>query len=160
MKKSWQEKMADKPNLPKILVLERGFPCYNAVHNMGAEEGDPVILVNPSEILPYMQAVLPGKLTTIMEICKAITVRHNVKGCCTLTSGIFIMTIANAVEEMKKEGVDISVPYWRTLKADGSLNPKYPGGIEAHKSLLESEDFPIMKKGKLYFVKDFEQFLV
>ena len=52
MKKSWQEKMADKPNLPKILVLEKGFPCYNAVHKMGAEEGDAVILVNPSEILP------------------------------------------------------------------------------------------------------------
>ena len=136
MKKSWQDKMADKPNLPKILMLERGFPCYNAVHKMGAEEGDPVILVNPKEILPYMQAVPPGKLTTIIEICKAISAKHSVKGCCTLTSGIFIMTIANAVEEMRQEGVGVSVPYWRTLKADGTLNPKYPGGVEAQKAIL------------------------
>jgi len=160
MKKSWPEKMADKPNLPKILLLERGFPCYNAVHKMGAEEGNSVILVNPSEILPYMQAVPPGKLSTITEICKAIAARHNVKGCCSLTIGIFIMTIANAVVEMQQEGVYIYVPYWRTIKADGSLNPKYPGGIEAHKSLLESEGYPIMKKGKQYYVRNFAQFLV
>jgi len=26
--KSWQEKMADKKGLPKVLKLEKGFPCY------------------------------------------------------------------------------------------------------------------------------------
>ena len=160
MKKSWQQKMADKSNLPKILILEKGFPCYNAVHRMGAEEGDQVILVNPSEVMEYMNSVPLGKLITIMGICKAIAVQHQVKGCCSLTTGIFIMTIANAVEEMKQEGVDISVPYWRTLKADGSLNPKYPGGIEAHKSNLEFEGYLINQKGKQYYVRNFEQFLV
>ena len=74
-----------------------------------------------------MQAVPPGKLTTIIEICKAIASKHNVKGCCTLTSGIFIMTIANAVEEMKQEGVDISVPYWRTIKGRRFPQPEISG---------------------------------
>ncbi|MEM3872808.1 MAG: hypothetical protein QXE05_09635 [Nitrososphaeria archaeon] len=47
-KKSWQEKLKDKKNLPKILSLERRFPCYNAVHKMGAQVGDKIVLVNPS----------------------------------------------------------------------------------------------------------------
>ena len=39
-KKSWQEKLADKKGYPKILKLETRFPCYNAVHGMGADVGD------------------------------------------------------------------------------------------------------------------------
>ncbi len=30
-------------------------------------------------------------------------------------------------------------PYWRTLKANGELNAKYPNGIEAQKEKLEAE---------------------
>ena len=44
MRKTWQEKLEDKASLPKILKLERGFPCYNVVHKMGAEAGDEVVL--------------------------------------------------------------------------------------------------------------------
>ena len=121
MKKTWQEKMADKPSMPKILKLETTFPCYNAAHKMGAEAGDDIILVNPSEVAKYMQAVPRGKITTLTVICMAIVDAHRVKACCTLTSGIFTMTIANAMEEMKAQGMEAPVPYWRTLKADGSL---------------------------------------
>ena len=53
------------------------------------------------------------------------------------------MTIANAVEEAAKEGEDLSVFYWRTLKSEGFLNEKYPGGVEAHKRLLEKEGFRV-----------------
>ncbi|MDI6690786.1 MAG: hypothetical protein QME50_02825 [Candidatus Bathyarchaeota archaeon] len=54
-KKSWQEKLADKKGLPKVLRLEKRFPCYNAVHKMGAEVGDEVVLVNPSEVVEIMK---------------------------------------------------------------------------------------------------------
>jgi len=37
MKKTWQEKLEDKPSFPKVLRLEKRFPCYNAVHKMGAD---------------------------------------------------------------------------------------------------------------------------
>ena len=49
------------------------------------------------------------------------------------------MTAANAVEEAARNGKSLDIPYWRTLKADGSLNEKYPGGAEAQKNLLEKE---------------------
>jgi hypothetical protein len=41
----------------------------------------------------------------------------------------------------------------------GFLNPKYPGGQEAQKKLLEKESFKIVQKGKNYKVEDFEQYL-
>jgi len=153
-RKSWQEKLRDKEGLPKILKLEQRFPCYNAVHKMGAAAGDPVILVNPGEVTDIMKRIPKGKLITIVEICKAIARTHRVKGCCSLTTGIFIMTAANAAEEAARQGKDLGIPYWRTLKAEGFLNEKYPGGIRAHRRLLEKEGFTIEAKGKRAFVKD------
>jgi hypothetical protein len=159
-KKSWQEKMADKNGLPKVLKLEKVFPCYNALHKIGLEVGDRVILVNPREVEAEMKKVPSGKLTTVIHICKNIAQKHQVDGCCTLTAGIFIMIAANAAEEVKKEGKENNIPYWRTLKANGELNEKYPGGAIAHKKLLEKEGFTILKKGKKYRVENFEDFLV
>ena len=160
MKKTWQEKMKDKKNFPKILKLEKGFPCYNALHKMGVEEGEDVVLANPSEIIEIMKNVPEKKLITLTEICKTLAEKHRVKGCCSLTTGIFIMTIANAVEEMKNEGKIIDVPYWRTIKADGTLNEKYPGGASAQKSMLEKEGFTVMQKGKKYIVNKYHQHLM
>jgi alkylated DNA nucleotide flippase Atl1 len=159
-RKSWQEKLSDKKNLPKILTLEARFPCYNAVRRMGAEVGDKVVLVNPSEVVEVMKRVPEGKLVTIVEICKNIAEKHKVKACCSLTTGIFIMTAANAVEEAAREGKDLAIPYWRTLKAGGFLNEKYPGGAEAHRHLLEREGFRIIQKGGKLVVRDYEQHLV
>jgi len=133
-KKSWQEKLADKKGLPKILNLEKRFPCFNAVHKMGAKAGDEVVLVNPSEVVEIMRKMPKSKLITIVEICKQIANEHRVKACCSLTTGIFIMTSANATEEAAKEGKNLNIPYWRTLKANGFLNEKYPGGAETQKN--------------------------
>ena len=158
-KKSWQEKLTDKKGLPKILNLEERFPCYNAVHKMGAEAGDKVVLVNPSEIVEVMEKVPKGKLITIFEICMKIAKKHRVKACCSLTTGIFIMTAANATEEATKKGKNLNIPYWRTLKVGGLLNEKYPGGAETHKKLLENEGFKIIQKGRKFMVSDYEKYL-
>ncbi len=160
MKKTWHEKLNDKDNLPKILKLETGFPCYSAVHKMGAEVGDDVILVNPSEVVSIMKQVPKGELITIVEICQRIASQHGVKACCSLTTGIFIMTAANAVEEVSSKGGMLDIPYWRTLKTGGYLNAKYPGGQEAHRRLLEDEGFTVVAKGKNYQVLDHEQYLM
>lgn len=53
-------------------------------------------------------------------------------------------------------------PYWRTLKANGELNEKYPGGIEAQKAKLEAEGHTVIAKGRKkieYVVKDYENAL-
>ena len=163
MKKTWVEKLADKATLPKVLQLEAGFPCYKAVHKMGAEIGEPIILVNAGEIIPIMASVPLGKIITIREICLGLAKQHAVKGCCSLTSGIFIMTIANAVEEARAANIDDAlavIPYWRTLKAEGFLNEKFPGGQDGHKQKLEAEGFRIKGRGRKYQVADWDKHLL
>lgn len=52
--------------------------------------------------------------------------------------------------------------YWRTLKADGELKPRYLGSIEAQREEPEAEGHTIITKGRTnirYFVKDYEQAL-
>jgi len=159
-KKTWREKLADKKDLPKFLELEKRFPCYNAVHKMGANIGDTIVLANPSEVVELMKKVPAGKLVTIVEICQSIAKRYQVKGCCSLTTGIFIMTAANAVAEDKSEPRDLDIPYWRTLKTDGYLNEKFPGGAEAHQALLESEGFKVVRKGKKLYVENYKNYLI
>jgi alkylated DNA nucleotide flippase Atl1 len=160
VRKTWQEKLKDKPSLPKVLRLEKDFPCYKAVHKMGAEVGDEIVLVNPSEVVTIMKQVPKGRLITIVEVCRQIAMNHDVKACCSLTTGIFIMMAANAAEEISKEGKSLDIPYWRTLKTDGYLNEKYPGGQEAHKRLLEGENFRVIARGKRYKVVDYEKHLM
>lgn len=157
MKKTWVQKMQDKLGYPKVLILEERFPCYNAVHKMGANVGDKIVLVNPSDVIPLMAAVPEGKVITLQEVCLALAEKHTVKGCCTLTAGIFTMTIANAVEEVKAKG-DTSefsqIPWWRTLKMDGFLNDKYPGGQEAQREKLVSDGIEVIARGKRLQVAD------
>src|SRR5262249_38900643 len=51
-------------------------------------------------------------------------------------------------------------PYWRTLKAGGELNPKYPGGLARIRELLEREGHRVVARGERWFVADYELRLV
>jgi alkylated DNA nucleotide flippase Atl1 len=155
-RKTWREKLADREGYPKVLELEEGFPCYRALHKMGAEAGDRVVLVNPSEIVARMREVPNGKVTTLKEICQDLGREHRVDACCTLTSGIHVMTAANAAAESVAQGEDLGIPYWRTLKIGGYLNQKYPGGVEAQSRLLEEEGHIVKGKGNAARVMGFE----
>ena len=159
-KKTWREKLADKEGLPKVLKLERRFPCFNALHKMGVDIGEEVVLVNPSEVVACMKKVPYGKLVTIVEICQQIAKNHRVKGCCSLTAGIFVMIAANAADEARSEVADLDIPYWRTLKAGGYLNEKFPGGAASHKTLLEMEGFSVVSAGKRWRVDNYQSYLV
>jgi hypothetical protein len=159
-KKTWTEKLNDSKSFPKILEFERSFPCGKALEKWGAKPGNSVVLAPPLDVDNIMKNVPKGKLITIYEICSQLAKKHNVKYCCSLTTGIFINIVANATEELKKKGKNNLTPYWRTLKTDGFLNPKFPGGEEAQKSKLEKEGFVILKKGKKFFVKDYEKYLI
>jgi hypothetical protein len=154
-RKTWQEKLEDCKSFPKIIEFDLKLPCRRALEKMGARSGDSVVLVPPLEVNEIMKKVPEGKLVTLNEICRKLAQKHKTKFCYTLTSGIFVMIAANAAEE---SGSD--VPYWRTIKNNGELNEKYPGGIERHKRLLEKEGHTIFKKGKKYYVKDFEDKLI
>ena len=63
-----------------------------------------------------------------------------------ITAGIFVSIAAWASTQRKED----KTPYWRTLKAKGELNAKYPGGVEAQKEMLEKKGIQLFKKaGKI-----------
>ena len=157
-RKTWREKLDDNKKFPKVLKLEKGFPCWRALRKMGAEVGDSVLLAPGRDIYDHMKVVPEGRLQTLNILCDKLASTLGVDYCCTLTTGIYINIAANASEELGEY-----LPYWRTIKNDGSLNPKYPGGVENQKRRLEEEGFTILQRGRKnirFVVKDFENYLL
>lgn len=112
------------------------------------------------EVDALMRRVPKGKLVTINEIREALAKKHNATIGCPMTTGIFAWIAAHAAEEQRREGKKDITPYWRTLKAGGVINPKYPGGVEGQKKLLEREGHKVIQKGKKYVVADYKKSLI
>ena len=105
-----------------------------------------------------MRLVPFGKLLTVGAIRAFFAEKSGADFTDPVTAGIFVSIAAWASEQR----ADDKTPYWRTLKANGELNPKYPGGIETQKELLEKEGHTIIQKGRSsikYYVKDYEKSL-
>ena len=150
-RKSWSEKLKDNKGLPKVEKI---------TDKMSKRWGTgTVVIPAPMEVNEMMRKVPEGKLITINEIRAALAKKHGATIGCPLTTGIFAWVAANAAEEERQKGEKDITPYWRTLKTGGVINPKYPGGIEAQKKLLEKEEHRVIQKGKKYVIVDYEKSL-
>ncbi len=117
------------------------------------------VIPAPLEVDELMRRVPKGKLVTITEIRQALARKHKTDIACPLTTGIFAWIAAHAAEERRAAGDKRITPYWRTLKAGGELNPKYPGGIAAVAKLLRAEGHKVARRGQKTVVLGFESHL-
>lgn len=153
-RKSWQEKLANSQGLPKVEEI---------TDKMSKRWGTgTVVIPAPLEVDSIMRKVPKGKLITINQIRSILAREHCASIGCPITTGIFAWVAAHAAEEAAAEGKKDITPYWRTLKSEGELNEKYPGGIEAQAKHLREEGHTIEpgKGKKPPKVKDFEKHLV
>jgi len=120
----------------------------------------PMLVPAPREVDALMRRVPSGKVTTIDELRAALAKMHELAITCPITTGIFAWISAHAADEAAAEGRSRITPYWRTLKAKGENNPKYPGGIDAIAERLEAEGHEVRRKGKRAFVVTYENALV
>src|SRR5262245_4415042 len=151
-RKTWREKLADDKDLPKVVKI---------TGKMSKRWGKGTCAIPaPREVDAIMRKVPEGKLITINEIRRIVAKKHKATIGCPITAGIFAWIAAHAAEEADLAGESDITPYWRTLKAGGELNPKYPGGITRLKSLLEAEGHKVLARGKKHFVEDYEARLV
>ena len=111
-------------------------------------------IASPLNYDELMKRVPKGKLITIDRMRAYLANKNHADWTCQITAGIFVNIAANASEERK--GVN-ETPYWRTLKKDGELCEKFPGGLDGHKLLLETEGHTVFQKGKRYFVENYEK---
>ncbi|WP_297825742.1 MGMT family protein [uncultured Methanobrevibacter sp.] len=147
-RKTFNEKLQDSKDMPKIVVIED----EKSIERYG---GKNMLIAPPIEYNEIMSRIPEGKLITAKEIRQYLAEKYGTDFTCPMTAGIFISLSAQASNERDED----NIPFWRTLKTGGELNPKYPGGIEYQKEMLEREGHEIFTKGRKnirYFVKDFE----
>ncbi len=150
-KKDFNAMLNDSKDMPKIQIItdEKSIEKYG---------GDRMYFAPPIDYDKIMKTVPYGKLTTVGAIREYFAGKSGADFTEPITAGIFVSIAAWASYQRK---TDIT-PYWRTLKANGELNPKYPGGTEAQKEKLEAEGHTVIQKGRTnikYYVKDYEKTL-
>ena len=134
-RKSWREKM-NNPNLPKLVEI---------LPNMRKRFGSGTMLVpSPKEVEACIRKVREGSVTTVSQIRNFLAGKYSVDVTCPLTTGIFIRIAAEAAEEDASKGKTRITPYWRVVKDDGSLNPKFPGGVKRQAERLRAEGHRIL----------------
>ena len=141
----------DSKDMPKFQVItdEKSIEKYG---------GDRMYFAPPIDYDRVMRLVPYGKLLTVGVIREHFAKVSGADFTEPITAGIFVSIVAWASFQRK----DDKTPYWRTLKANGELNAKYPGGIEAQKEMLENEGHTVIQKGRKnikYYVKDYENAL-
>lgn len=149
--KDFNAMLRDSKDMPKFQTITDP----KSIEKYG---GSRMYFAPPADYDAVMKRVPCGKLLTVGKIREHFAALNGADFTDPITAGIFVSIAAWASHQRAED----QTPYWRTLKANGELNPKYPGGIEAQKEKLEAEGHTILQKGRKnlkYFVKDFEKAL-
>ncbi len=153
--KTWRQKLQEThPNHGKVVPLsERQQKRFGK---------GKMIIPSPLDVQARMKQVRKGRLITQAQLANKLATEAGVKAACPLVTGIFVRIVAEAAEEDRRDGRKRITPWWRTIKSDGTLNPKFPGGVRAQARLLREEGFTVSpaKGAKAPRVKDYQDFLV
>lgn len=151
----------DKKDFNAMLHNSKDMPKFQIITDQKSIEkyGGNRMYFAPSIAYDSVMKQIPyGKVITVGTIREYFAKKNGADFTEPMTAGMFVTIAAWASEQ--REGA--KTPYWRTLKADGELNQKYPGGIEAQQKKLEQEGHTIIQKGRKnirYYVKDYEHTL-
>lgn len=152
--KTWRGKLEQvNPNHGKRVPIPK--------HRQKSMGQGMMLIPKPLDVDALMRAVRKGKLITHSQIREKLASSARVDSTCPMVTGIFVNIAAQAAEEDLQAGKKRVTPYWRTIKDDGKLNDKYPGGAKAHARRLRAEGFKIAPaQGKQPpKVIDFEKYL-
>ena len=146
--KDFNAMLHDSKDMPKIQILTD----QKSIEKYG---GNKMYFAPPLDYDRVMKSVPCGRVTTVGEIREYFAKQSGADFTEPITAGIFVSIAAWASHQRAGD----ETPYWRTLKANGELNEKYPGGIKAQREKLEAEGHTILSKGRKnirYYVKDYE----
>ena len=146
--KDFNAMLRDSKDMPKIQVVTDP----GTIQKYG---GDRMYFAPPIDYDRVMRRVPFGKVITVGEIRSYFAKQSGADFTEPITAGIFVSIAAWASAQRETD----QIPYWRTLKAGGELNDRYPGGAEAQKAKLEEEGHTVLKKGRTrirYVVVNYE----
>ncbi|WP_291582334.1 MGMT family protein [Clostridium sp. UBA6640] len=147
-KKDFNAMLCNNKDMPKIQIIndEKSIEKYG---------GERMYFAPPMDYDRVMKIIPFGKVITIGQIRDYFARANNADFTDPITAGIFVSIVAWASEQR----YDDKTPYWRTLKANGELNQKYPGGIEVQKEKLEAEGHIVIQRGRSnirYYVHNYQ----
>ena len=147
-KKDFNAMLHDNKDMPKFQIItdDASITKYG---------GNRMYFAPPIDYDTVMKQVPFGKVITVGKIREYFARQSGADFTEPITAGIFVSIAAWASHQRNKD----ETPYWRTLKANGELNEKYPGGALAQKEKLEAEGHIVIQKGRKnirYYVKDYE----
>lgn len=151
-KKDFNAMLCDSKDMPKFQIITDKA----SIERYG---GNKMYFAPPIDYDKVMKMVPAGKVITVGEIRDYFARKSGADFTEPITAGIFVSIAAWA--SFQRGGED-ETPYWRTLKAKGELNEKYPGGVAAQKEKLEIEGHIIIQRGSKnirFYVKDYEKAL-
>lgn len=150
-KKDFNAMLHDSKDMPKMQTITD----QKSIEKYG---GSRMYFAPPIAYDEIMKKVPYGKVITVGRIREYFAEKSDADFTEPITAGIFVSIAAWASDQRSED----KTPYWRTLKANGELNAKYPGGMEAQKEKLEAEGHTVIQKGRKnirYFVKAYEKVL-
>jgi len=121
----------DNPNLPKVEPIP---PKMQKRFGTGT-----MLIPSPRDVDALIRTVGKGEIVTVSKMRQYLAGKYSADVTCPLTTGIFVRIAAEAAEEEAREGKVRITPYWRVVKDDGSLNPKFPGGAARQAAHLRAE---------------------
>ncbi|MGF7144472.1 alkylated DNA nucleotide flippase Atl1 [Anaerotaenia torta] len=150
-KKDFNAMLRNNKDMPKVQIItdEKSIEKYG---------GERMYFAPPMDYDNVMKRVPYGKVITVGQIRDYFAIENQADFTDPITAGIFVSIAAWASEQREEE----KTPYWRTLKAEGELNPKYPGGAEAQKKKLEEEGHTVIRRGRSnvrYYVQNYQDSL-
>lgn len=151
----------EKKDFNAMLHKDTGMPKVQIVTDKATIErygGERMYFAPPAAYDEIMKTIPYGKLITVGAMREYLAKKNDADFTDPITAGIFVSIAAWASYQRSED----ETPYWRTLKAKGELNTKYPGGAEAQKEKLEAEGHTVIQKGRKnirYYVQNYENAL-
>lgn len=150
-KKDFNAMLNDNKDMPKIQIITD----QKSIEKYG---GNRMYFAPPLDYDRVMKQIPFGKVITVGKIREYFAKLNDADFTEPITAGIFVSIAAWASHQRSED----ETPYWRALRANGELNAKYLGGVEAQKAKLEAEGHVVIQKGRTnikHFVKDYEKVL-
>jgi len=131
-RKTWRQKLEEEhPEHGKVVDVP---PKMQGRFGTGK-----MLIPKPLDIDALIKKVTKGQLATVTQIREKLAKVAHAHCSCPMTTGIFLRIVAEVAEEDFSNGQREVTPYWRVIKADGSLNGKFPGGVHVQAARLKEE---------------------
>ena len=153
-RKTWRQKLEEEhPEHGKVVDIPPKMQNRFGTGKM--------LIPKPMDINALINKISKGKLVTVTQIREKLAKDARANCSCPMTTGIFLRIVAEVAEEDLRGEKRKVTPYWRVIKADGSLNEKFPDGAQAQAAHLKKEGHGIEpgKGRKPPRVKKFEESL-